>query len=419
MDLHEFQAKHLIGEYGIPVPQGEVAGSPEQAEQVAARIGGESWMVKAQILSGGRGQGHFKGDELKTGIRFAASPEQVMAHTRSMLGRSLITAQTGPEGLLVHQVYIEKALQVKAELSLSLILDESTRSLMLLLSPHGGVAMEEIAIKQPDSISRIPVSVIHGIDQQWLDETVNAFPLGSMVGESFKNMVNRAFDVVKERDLTLLEINPVGIRDEDCIALDAKITVDDNSLFRQQEIREIEERGEGDNLRRRASKDGFNFIQMKGDIACMTVGAGLSMATLDSLTHSSGSPANFLDLPPDSKVNRVTSALELLLSNPRVKCVLINVFGGGIMRCDTVSDAIQVVNRLKPIQVPLVVRFAGTNSKLANRRLKEGMHGVVLASNLAEAARLAVELAEQSLPTGATSDGNEGWLKKVIHKVSH
>ncbi len=419
MDLHEYQAKRLLKQQGIRVPEGEVADTPDQAEEIAKNLGGESWMVKAQILSGGRGQGHFKGDEMKSGVRLAASPEHVSSHARSMLGRKLITAQTGPDGLLVNQVYIERALDPSKELSVSLVVDESNKTLVLLLSPHGGMDMETMAEKHPDALTRLRVSVLNGVDRQRLDDAVESYQLGKEATDSFKNLVEQAIEAVKQKDLTLLEINPVGIVDNQCIALDAKIIADDNSLFRQPQIREIDEQIERDDLRRRASKDGFNFIQLKGDIACMTVGAGLSMATLDSLIHFSGRPANFLDLPPDSKVNRVTSALELLLSNPNVNCLLINVFGGGIMRCDTVSDAIQVVNRVNPIKVPVVVRLAGTNAKLANRRLKESMPDIVLASNLAEAAQLAVNLAQKPVATGDSAEKRDGWLKKVINRVSH
>jgi len=419
MDLHEYQAKRLLKDNSIRVPEGDVADSPERAEQVANQIPSESWMVKAQILSGGRGQGHFKGDEMKSGVRPAATPEHVSTHARSMLGRSLITAQTGQDGLPVREVYIEQAMAPSQELSLSLVLDEANKTLMLLLSEHGGVAMEEMAKKQPLSVTKLPVSILHGVDQQLLADTIDGYQLGEKASTSFKTLIGQAIDLVKNNDLTLLEINPVGIVNDECIALDAKITVDDNSLFRQAEIRAIDEQSDRVSSRRRASKDGFNFIQMNGDIACMTVGAGLSMATLDSLVQFSGNPANFLDLPPDSKVNRVTSALELLLSNPQIKCLLINVFGGGIMRCDTVSDAIQVVNRLNPIKVPMVVRLAGTNAKLANRRLKEGVPGIVLASNLSEAAKLAAHLAATPQDLSSASESDEGWLKKIIHKVSH
>lgn len=419
MDLHEYQAKQLLKQQGVRIPEGDVANTPDQAGEIAKKIDGESWMVKAQILSGGRGQGHFKGDEMKSGVRPAASPEHVSSHARSMLGRTLITAQTGQDGLVVGQVYVERALAPSKELSLSLVVDESNKVLVLLLSPHGGMDMETMAEKHPDSLTRLPVSILNGVDRKRLDDTIASYQLGAEGSASLKKLVEQAIETVTQKDLTLLEINPVGIVDNQCIALDAKIIVDDNSLFRQPQIREIDEQIERDDLRRRASKDGFNFIQMKGNIACMTVGAGLSMATLDSLIQFSGRPANFLDLPPDSKVNRVTSALELLLSNPNVRCLLINVFGGGIMRCDTVSDAIQVVNNVKPIKVPVVVRLAGTNAKLANRRLKESMPGVALASNLAEAAQLAVDLAQKPVEAADSADKGDGWLKKVINKVSH
>lgn len=416
MNLHEYQAKALLEDYGIRVPAGQVAETPEEAEAAALEIGGEEWMVKAQIPAGGRAEGTFRGQGLKSGIRTVKNPVSVGADARSMLGRYLITAQTGPDGMPVERVYIEQAMKVDREVSLSLLMDEYQQSFVLLVSPEGGTGIEDSLKQRPDAVAVVPVSLSQGPDAERLDAALDRFGFAGEEAESIRDFAGRMVSLARERDLTLLEINPVGIMGAQAIALDAKMIADDNALYRQEALLHMEAEESTSGNRRRASSDGFNYIRMGGDIACMTVGAGLSMATLDSLMQFGGRPANFLDLPPDSKVNRVTSALELLLGGDGIRCLFINVFGGGIMRCDTVSDAIQVINRVRPFRVPLVVRLAGTNADLANRRLREGMPGVVLAANMAEGAQLAVQLAR----TGRTADprAREGWLQKVIQRVS-
>ncbi len=416
MNLHEYQAKALLRDYGIRIPEGRVAESPEEAEAAAREIGGEEWMVKAQIPAGGRAEGTFKGQDLKSGIRTVKALVNVGADARSMLGRNLITAQTGPEGMPVERVYVELAVKVDREVSLSLLMDEFNQSFVLLVSPEGGTGIEDSLKHRPEAVAAVPVTLAQGPDAAVLDAALERYGFPENEAESMRDLAGRMVALARERDLTLLEINPVGITGGECIALDAKIIADDNALYRQETLLRMETEEPTSGNRRRASSDGFNYIRMGGDIACMTVGAGLSMATLDALVHFGGRPANFLDLPPDSKVNRVTSALELLLGGDGIRCLFINVFGGGIMRCDTVSDAIQVINRVRPFRVPLVVRLAGTNSELANRRLREGMPGVVLAPNLAEGAQLAVQLAR----TGKTADPRtqEGWLQKIIQRVS-
>lgn len=416
MNLHEYQAKTLLRDHGINVPAGKVAETADEAEAAAGSIGGERWMVKAQILAGGRAEGTFKGQELKSGVRTVTNLTNVGTDTRSMLGRSLITPQTGPDGMLVERVYVEQALSVEREVSLALLVDEYQQSFVLVLSPVGGTGIEANLRDNPDEMAVIPVSLNKGPDAEKLQAALDQFGIQGSDAEALSDLAGKLVSLARKLDLLMIEINPVGIHEGQCTALDAKIIADDNALYRQDSLLALEAQESEAGNRRRASSDGFNYVRMGGDIACMTVGAGLSMATLDTLMQFGGRPANFLDLPPDSKVNRATSALELLLGGDGIRCLFINVFGGGIMRCDTVSDAIQVINRVRPFRVPLVVRLAGTNAELANRRLRESMPGVVLAANMSEGARLAVQLARTGKP--ADPKNREGWLQKVIQRVS-
>jgi succinyl-CoA synthetase beta subunit len=416
MNLHEYQAKAILRDHGIRVPAGEVAETPGEATAAAERIGGERWMVKAQIAAGGRAEGTFKGQELKSGIRAVTNLVNVGTESRSMLGHRLITAQTGADGLPVDRVYIEQAMRVESEIALMLVVDEYNQSLVLLLSAGGGTGIESTLRDDPSAVVRIPVSIDHGPDTSALDDALSRLGLDETGAASLHELVARMVSLAGEMDLTLLEINPAGLAGDEYIVLDAKIIADDNALYRQPGLVALDAQDSTAGNRRRASSDGFNYIRMDGDIACMTVGAGLSMATLDTLMQFGGRPANFLDLPPDSKVNRVTSALELLLGGDGIRCLLINVFGGGIMRCDTVSDALQIINSVHPFRVPVVVRLAGTNADLASRRLRESMPGVVQAHNMADAARVAVQLAK----TGKRADPRkvESWLQKIVQRVS-
>ncbi len=416
MNLHEYQAKKLLREHGVRVPKGQLAETAQEAEVAARAIGGEQWMVKAQILAGGRAEGTIQGQDNRSGISVVNHLDHVSREARGMLGRNLVTRQTAAAGMPVDCVYVEQAMQVDREVSLSLLMDEFHQSLTLLMSPQGGTGIEQILRETPDAVAVIPVSPDRGPDGDQLNAALDRFAFQNQEADAIRDLAGKMASMVSTLDLTLLEINPVGMVNGECVALDAKMVADDNALYRQAELRQLEEGDSGGDHRLRASRDGFNYIRMGGEIACMTVGAGLSMATLDALVQIGGRPANFLDLPPDSKVNRVTSALELLLGGDGIRCLFINVFGGGIMRCDTVSDAIQVINRVRPFRSPLVVRLAGTNAELANRRLRESMPGVALAGNMAEGAQLAVQLAR----TGKTADPRtmDSWLQKVIQRVT-
>jgi len=411
MNIHEFQAKRLLKSYGINVPAGEAASTSEQAEEIGARLGGEKWMVKAQIHAGGRGEGKFQAGG--SGIRVADSLTAIRHHAKDMLGQNLVTRQTAPAGMTVRQVYVERALNVERELALSLFVDDKSGGLVLLLSKIGGVQIESVVSRIPESVYFIPVSIREGVDTLGLERALEQFDLFESSKSQLRDIVSKIFRLFCGKDAGLVEVNPIAIVEDTLYALDAKISVDNNALFRQQDIRLIESGDERHDSSRSASLDGFNYIPLEGNIGCMSVGAGFAMAVLDAGDYCAGQPANFLDLPPDSKINRVRSALELLLAKPGIESVVINVFGGGIMRCDTVADAILVVNRNTPIRVPLIVRLAGTNAELANRRLRESLPDVILASNLAEAAGLAVEHAGKHKPVGKRASA-ESWFCRLF-----
>lgn len=413
MKIHEFQAKRLLKAAGVRVPKGELASTPNKAREIGDRLrtqtGNDTWMVKAQIRAGGRGLGILA--DGKSGIRKATGLDELKDCADAMIGGSLVTDQTGAEGLPVKAVYVEQAMQIEREIGLSVLVDQQNRQVVALISEHGGVELEVAAHKYPDSIHKIIVGADKLVDKNQLARIYENLGLEEPQRLDLFKTVSDVVELFFSRDASLIEINPLGLCAGKWIALDAKMMFDSNALFRQQDIAAIEKR-DGQEEHKQASFDGFNYLTMGGDIGCLVVGAGLSMATIDSISHIGGNPGNFLDLPPDSRVNRVVSALDLLLENPQLKCILVNVFGGGIMRCDTVSDAIMLVQNSRGIDLPLVVRLAGTNAELANRRLRESMPEVHLAKNLAEAAQQSVALAETAGP-GLSDKESESILSRI------
>ena len=386
MNLQEFQAKELLNAVGIRVPPGEIVASAGAAREAGRRLPGSKWMVKAQVHAGGRGRGTLP--DCKSGIRVAHTPDEIHTHADAMLGKVLVTAQTGAGGLPVAQVYVEQAVEVDRELALSVVVDERSRALVVLLFREGGSGIEDTAARDPAALERVAVDPTRGVDAGELEAAVGKLGLSASLQSELTEIVGKAVGLFCDKDASLIEINPLAVSAGGWVALDARMSFDNNALFRQPEILQLEGGVTGD--RRLSSLDGFNYLPLDGSVACLSVGAGLSMATLDAVRHYGGRPANFLDLPPDSRVNKVVGALEVLLANRRTQCLLVNVFGGGIMRCDTVADAVLLVNRSSPIRVPMIVRLSGTNSELANRRLKESIPEIRLAANLAEAAECAV-----------------------------
>jgi len=413
MKIHEFQAKRLLKSAGVNVPKGELASTPNQAWEIGDRLSGQTgddtWMVKAQIRAGGRSLGRMA--DGKPGIRKATGLDQLRDCAKDMIGRALVTEQTGAEGLVVKTVYVEQAMQIQKEIGLSLLVDQQNRQVVALISENGGVELELAAQTNPDSIHKVTVGVDKLIDQEQLTRIYERLELDESQRIDFFTTLSRVVELFFSKDASLIEINPLGFCSGKWVALDAKMMFDSNALYRQKDIADIEKR-DGPDDHRQASFDGFNYLTMEGDIGCLVVGAGLSMATIDSIRHIGGTPGNFLDLPPDSRVNRVVSALDLLLENSQLKCILINVFGGGIMRCDTVSDAIMLVHNSRGIDIPLVARLAGTNAELANRRLRESMSNVHLAKNLSEAAQLSVALAAKQ-DSNISEHGTDSILSRV------
>ena len=385
MNLHEFQAKDVFRSYGIPVPAGKVAASAEEAAAAARALGGAVWVVKAQVHAGGRGKAG--------GVKLARDVEAVRAAAADMLGKRLVTAQTGPEGLPVERVYVESGSDIAREIYLSLTLNRERGRIALIASAAGGMDIEEVAHKTPEKILTASIHPAAGLQAYQAREL--AFGLGLSGGEitQFQSLTQALYRLYIDKDLSLVEVNPLIVTPTgSLVALDAKINVDANALFRQDELARLRDASQEDPMERRASEHDLNYVSLDGDIACMVNGAGLAMATMDLIKLHHGRPANFLDVGGGATSERVTAAFELILSNSRVRAVLVNIFGG-IVRCDTIADG--VINAVKKVgvKVPVVVRLEGTNAQLARAKLASSGLTITAAADLTDAARKVVALA--------------------------
>lgn len=398
MHIHEFQAKQLLSSYGVPIPNGEVASSVDEAERIAREMGGSGWVVKAQIHAGGRRAGHFEdAPQGEGGVRIAHTTEDVRKQAGQMLGHALITAQTRPSGSEVERIYVEQLCDVQRELYLGMLVDRHSGRVTLIASSEGGVDIESIAEKHPQSIIKLAVDPLEGMQQQSVQQLVGKLGLEGDQANTAANLMQTMYKMFTELDASLIEINPLAItKAGNMMALDATLTFDDNALFRHENIQALRDEAELDLGELEAVRHGINYIKLDGNIGCLASGAGTALATVDAVHLAGGEPANFLDVPPSAQVGRVKGALKLLLSDPGVASILINVFGGGIMRCDTIADAIIMANRDMPLKVPLVARLAGTNATFAIRRLKDAGPDIMFASDLADAAQKAVQAAKQT-----------------------
>jgi succinyl-CoA synthetase beta subunit len=382
MNIHEYQAKALLRYYGVGVLSGQVAYTPEEAEAAARALGGPTWAVKAQIHAGGRGKGG--------GVKLARSVEEVRQLAEQMLGMTLVTHQTGPDGRQVRRVYVEDGCEIARELYLAALIDRAVSRLTLMASTEGGVDIEEVAAKTPEKI--IKVAIDPAIGFQPFHGRQIAFGLGldgRQVGNAvtFMGGVCRAF---AELDASLIEINPLVVTEGgDLVALDAKMNFDGNALYRQPKVVQLRDLDEEDPHEIEASRHELNYIKLDGNIGCMVNGAGLAMATMDIIKLHGGAPANFLDVGGGANKERVTAAFKLLLSDPKVEGVLINIFGG-IMRCDVIAEGIVAAAREVNIGVPLVVRLEGTNVELGKQILSDSGLAITAASDLADAAQKVV-----------------------------
>jgi len=387
MNLHEYQAKQIFHAYGIPVPAGKVAASAEEAAAAAEALGGSVWVVKAQVHAGGRGKAG--------GVKLARDLEAVRAAAAAMLGKRLVTPQTGADGLPVERVYVESGSDIAREIYLSLTLNRETSRVALIASAAGGMDIEEVAHKTPEKILAVSVHPAAGLQPFQARELAFGLGLsGTQIGE-FTALAGALYRLYLEKDLSLVEVNPLIVtRAGALVALDAKINVDSNAIFRHPELAALRDATQEDPMERRASEHDLNYVSLDGDIACMVNGAGLAMATMDLIKLHGGQPANFLDVGGGATSERVTAAFELILSNSRVRAVLVNIFGG-IVRCDIIADGVIKAVKKVGVKVPVVVRLEGTNAETARAMLAKSGLTITPAEDLTDAARKVVALARK------------------------
>ena len=385
MNLHEYQSKELFSNAGIPILKGMVADSPQQAREAARQLQGDQWVVKAQVHAGGRGKAG--------GVKLVNNLDDVELIASKMLGSRLITKQTDQTGLPINLVYIESATQIKLELYLSLVIDRSKESWTFIASSEGGVDIEMVAEKTPEKITKYTINPLVGIDSHQLSLMADKMNLDIHLKEQFVAILNKIFVLAKNTDASQVEINPLIVNQNDIfVALDAKIVVEDNSLFRQPELVQLKDSSQENDIELRASEHGLSYVSLSGDIACMVNGAGLAMATMDLIKIHGGEPANFLDVGGDATTARVTTAFELILENRNVRAILVNIFGG-IVRCDVIAEGIIDAVKTTHLSIPIVVRLEGTNVQSGKAKLLESGLDIISADDLSDAAEKVVKSA--------------------------
>ncbi|EBA15352.1 succinyl-CoA synthetase subunit beta [Roseobacter sp. SK209-2-6] len=382
MDIHEYQAKEILSNFGVAVPSGALAYSPEQAAYRARELGGEKWIVKAQVHAGGRGKAG--------GVKLCDSEGEIYEACEDMFGRKLVTHQTGPEGKGIYRVYVESAVPIDREIYLGFVLDRSSQRVMIVASSEGGMEIEEISAEKPDSIVRSTVEPAVGLQEFQAREI--AFKLGLEPGmvQQMVRTLQGCYAAFSELDATMVEINPLVITgDNRVLALDAKMSFDDNALFRHPQISELRDKSQEDPRESRAADRGLSYVGLDGNIGCIVNGAGLAMATMDTIKLAGGEPANFLDIGGGASPERVAKAFRLVLSDDNVQAILVNIFAG-INRCDWVAEGVVQALRELEIDLPVVVRLAGTNVEEGQKILAKSGLPVIRATTLMEAAERAV-----------------------------
>ena len=378
MNIHEYQAKRLLANYGVAVPQGGVAYTPREAESTARKLGGAVWVIKAQIHAGGRGKGG--------GIKVVKSLADVRAAAKDMIGMRLVTHQTGPAGKEVKRIYVEQGCTIARELYLSMVVDRAKGCITVMASTEGGVDIEEVAAKTSEKIIKVAIDPVTGL--QPFHARRIAFGLG-LEGDQVRSgakFVTALYDAFTGLDCSLAEINPLVVTsDGEVIALDAKMNFDDSALYRHKDVVKLRDEDEEDPAEIEAQKHDLNYIKLDGSIGCMVNGAGLAMATMDIIKLHGGSPANFLDVGGGATRDRVTEAFKLILSDPNVEGILVNIFGG-IMRCDVIADGVVAAAKEVSLHVPLVVRLEGTNVEQGNKIIADSGLPIVTADDLGDAA---------------------------------
>ena len=397
MNIHEYQAKSLLKKFGVAVPNGGVAYTPAEAVDVAKSLPGPVWVVKSQIHAGGRGAGRFKdGDPDKGGVRLAKSVNDVEDGATAMLGQTLVTKQTGPVGKEVKRIYVEDGCDIARELYLSILMDRVTSRITVMASTEGGMDIEEVAEKTPEKIIKVAIDPIFGMEGFYARQIAFGLGLEGKQVSSAVKLLTALYKAFTELDASLLEVNPLVVTGSgDVIALDAKMNFDDNALYRHPDIAEMRDEDEEDPTELEASKHELNYIKLDGSIGCMVNGAGLAMATMDIIKLYGSEPANFLDVGGGATKERVTTAFKIILSDPNVEGILVNIFGG-IMRCDVIAEGVVAAAREVSLQVPLVVRLEGTNVDLGKKILGESGLAIIAADNLADAAAKIVQAVKEA-----------------------
>ena len=383
MNIHEYQAKDLLRQYGVAVLNGKMATTPEAAQAAAEELGGQLCVVKAQIHAGGRGKAG--------GVKLAKTPQEARDIAAGLLGKNLVTHQTGPEGKEVQTVFVEQGCAIAKEFYLGMVLDRATSRVTVMASSEGGVEIEEVAARSPEKILREAVDPALGVGDFQGRKIAYGLGLPKEAIPKAVAFVRALYRAFIETDASLVEINPLVLtQDNDLVALDAKMGFDDNALYRQPEVRELRDVSEENEKEIAASKFDLSYIALDGDIGCMVNGAGLAMATMDIIKHYGAEPANFLDVGGGATTEKVTEAFKIILSDPKVKGVLVNIFGG-IMRCDVVADGVVEAAKQVKLSVPLVVRLEGTNVEQGKQILAQSGLNIIPATDLADGAKKAVE----------------------------
>jgi succinyl-CoA synthetase beta subunit len=383
MNIHEYQAKQVLGGFGVPVPRGKAAFTVEEAVKAAEELGGPVWVVKAQIHAGGRGKGG--------GVKVVKSIEDVRKEAQRMLGMTLVTHQTGPEGRVVKRLYIEDGSAIDRELYLSALVDRQTSRIAFIVSTEGGMDIEQVAHDTPERIHTFQIEPAVGYSPYVGNEIAVALGLKGDQAKQMGQVVKKLYDAFIAKDMSLLEINPLVVtKDGNIICLDAKLNFDDNALYRHKDVAELRDLDEEDPAEVEAGKYDLNYVKLDGEIGCMVNGAGLAMATMDIIKLFGSEPANFLDVGGGATKEKVTAAFKIIVSDPNVKGILVNIFGG-IMKCDIIAEGIVAAAKEISLSVPLVVRLEGTNVELGKEILAKSGLAITSADNLADAAQKVVK----------------------------
>ena len=387
MNLHEYQSKRLFADYGIPVPQGHPAVTPEEAVSAAEKLGGELWVVKAQVHAGGRGKAG--------GVKLAKSLDEVRQAAAGMLGRRLTTHQSGPDGLPINVVYVEQGSAIDRELYLSMLVDRESSRIAFIASAAGGMDIEKVAAETPEKIVTVVVSPSAGLMDYQTRQLGFGLGLDKDQRSQFSKFLRSMYRLYRECDASLVEVNPLIVtKGGDIVALDAKINIEGNALYRHPKLVELRDPSQEDEKEREAAEHDLNYVSLDGNIACMVNGAGLAMATMDLIKLHGGEPANFLDVGGGATSERVAAAFKLILSNPNVSAILVNIFGG-IVRCDLIAQGIVSAVKEVGVSTPVVVRLEGTNVDQGRKLLADSGLDIIAATDLTDAAKKAVAAAGQ------------------------